>query len=106
MGIRPEAITLNTQGDESQRCSVRHVAYMGSQYEVSVIWHGQSLLLQVNATQLQPNVGDDLYLHIHAYGIFILNEGYRLPTPSGSPLVAPFFSSFVFKTISDRFTAD
>lgn len=48
---------------------------MGSQYEVSVIWHGQSLLLQVNATQLQPNVGDNLYLQIHPYGMFILNEG-------------------------------
>ena len=75
VGIRPEAITLNTQGDESQRCSVHHVAYMGSQYEVSVMWHGKSLLLQVNATQLQPNVGDDLYLQIHPYGMFILNEG-------------------------------
>ncbi|HHE8320074.1 TPA: ferric ABC transporter ATP-binding protein [Providencia rettgeri] len=72
VGVRPEAITLSLQGEDSQRCTVTHVAYMGPQYEVTVDWHGQSMLLQINATQLQPAVGEILYLQIHPYGMFIL----------------------------------
>lgn len=72
VGVRPEAITLSLQGEDSQRCIVTHVAYMGPQYEVTVDWHGQSMLLQINATQLQPSVGENLYLQIHPYGMFIL----------------------------------
>ncbi|MEQ5726060.1 MULTISPECIES: ferric ABC transporter ATP-binding protein [unclassified Providencia] len=72
VGVRPEAITLSLQGEDSQRCTVTHVAYMGPQYEVTVDWHSQSMLLQINATQLQPSVGENLYLQIHPYGMFIL----------------------------------
>ena len=72
IGVRPEAITLSLQGDDSQRCTITYVAYMGPQYEVTVDWHGQSMLLQINATQLQPSVGENLYLQIHPYGMFIL----------------------------------
>lgn len=72
VGVRPEAITLGLHGDDSQRCTITHVAYMGPQYEVTVEWNGQSLLLQVNATQLQPSAGDPFYLQIHPYGMFVL----------------------------------
>ena len=72
VGVRPEAITLGLQGEDSQRCVITHVAYMGPQYEVTVDWHGQSLLLQVNATQLQPTAGDNFFLQIHPYGMFVL----------------------------------
>ncbi|MBQ0212158.1 ferric ABC transporter ATP-binding protein [Proteus vulgaris] len=72
VGVRPEAITLSQQGDACQQCKIVHVAYMGPQYEVTVEWQNQTLLLQVNATQLQPNVGDSYYLQIHPYGMFIL----------------------------------
>ncbi|EMT6577588.1 ferric ABC transporter ATP-binding protein [Providencia sp. PROV130] len=72
VGVRPEAITLSLQGEDSQRCTVTHVAYMGPQYEVTVDWHDQSMLLQINATQLQPTIGEKLYLQIHPYGMFIL----------------------------------
>ncbi|PWC14454.1 ferric ABC transporter ATP-binding protein [Brenneria corticis] len=74
VGVRPEAITLGLQGEESQRCTITQVAYMGPQYEVQVEWHGQSLLLQVNATQLQPNPGDSYFLQIHPYGMFVLAD--------------------------------
>ncbi|ACS86266.1 MULTISPECIES: ferric ABC transporter ATP-binding protein [Musicola] len=74
VGVRPEAITLNQEGQDSQRCTIRQVAYMGPQYEVTVDWHGQSLLLQVNATQLQPGAGDQLFLQIHPYGMFTLED--------------------------------
>ncbi|HEI8866642.1 ferric ABC transporter ATP-binding protein [Serratia sp. AKBS12] len=72
VGVRPEAITLSQRGEDSQRCTIRHVAYMGPQYEVSVDWHGQEILLQVNATRLQPDVGESYYLEIHPYGMFML----------------------------------
>ncbi|MDX7991585.1 ferric ABC transporter ATP-binding protein [Xenorhabdus sp. Reich] len=74
VGIRPEAITLSQQGYENQRCKISHVAYMGAQYEVIVDWHGQTLLLQINATQLQPQVGEDYYLVIHPIGMFMLEK--------------------------------
>ncbi|PHM56840.1 ferric ABC transporter ATP-binding protein [Xenorhabdus sp. KK7.4] len=74
IGVRPEAITLRSQGDEIQLCKISHVAYMGTQYEVTVDWHGQTLLLQINATQLQPRIGEEYYLDIHPLGIFVLNE--------------------------------
>lgn len=74
VGVRPEAITLSEHGEESQRCVIQHVAYMGPQYEVTVAWHGQQILLQVNATRLQPNVGEQYYLEIHPYGMFMLAD--------------------------------
>ncbi|AKH62655.1 MULTISPECIES: ferric ABC transporter ATP-binding protein [Photorhabdus] len=74
VGVRPEAITLSRHGNASQRCTISHVAYMGPQYEVTVNWQDQTLLLQINATQLQPNVGDNYYLEIHPFGMFILAE--------------------------------
>ncbi|WP_323838860.1 ferric ABC transporter ATP-binding protein [Photorhabdus africana] len=74
VGVRPEAITLSRNGNISQRCTISHVAYMGPQYEVTVDWQGQTLLLQINATQLQPDVGDNYYLEIHPFGMFILAE--------------------------------
>lgn len=74
VGVRPEAITLSDRGAESQRCIIRHVAYMGPQYEVMVEWHGQQILLQVNATRLQPDVGESYYLEIHPYGMFVLAD--------------------------------
>lgn len=74
LGVRPEAITLSLQGDECQKCSIESVAYMGPQYEVMVNWHGQSLLLQVNATILEPKQGETYYLQIHPKGMFVLAE--------------------------------
>ncbi|EQC01598.1 ferric ABC transporter ATP-binding protein [Photorhabdus temperata] len=74
VGVRPEAITLSRHGNVSQRCTISHVAYMGPQYEVTVNWQEQTLLLQINATQLQPNVGDNYYLEIHPFGMFMLAE--------------------------------
>ncbi|MEF3099680.1 ferric ABC transporter ATP-binding protein [Raoultella terrigena] len=74
VGVRPEAITLSQQGLESQRCVIRHVAYMGPQYEAIVEWHGQQILLQINATRLQPDVGESYYLQIHPYGMFMLQD--------------------------------
>ena len=48
------AITLGAigGGGEPSGCTIRHVGpYMGPQHEVTVEWHGQEILLQVNATR-------------------------------------------------------
>lgn len=74
LGVRPEAISLNLQGQECQKCVIESVAYMGSLYEVMVNWHGQSLLLEVNATVLEPKQGGHYYLQIHPKGMFILAD--------------------------------
>lgn len=74
LGVRPEAITLSQEGDECQKCYIESVAYMGPQYEVMLNWHGQSLLLQVNATILEPKKGETYYLQIHPKGMFILAD--------------------------------
>ncbi len=74
VGVRPEAITLSQHGEPSQHCTISKVAYMGPQYEVLVNWHDQSLLLQVNATQLQPEPGDSYFLQIHPFGMFVLAD--------------------------------
>lgn len=73
MGVRPEAITLSEHGEESQRCVIQHVAYMGRSMKSR--WRGMgSRFYQVNATRLQPNVGEHYYLEIHPYGMFMLAD--------------------------------
>lgn len=74
VGIRPEAITLHHQGHESQKCKIDSVAYMGSHYEVMVNWHDQSLLLQINATTIEPIKEDTYFLEIHPRGMFVLEN--------------------------------
>lgn len=74
VGVRPEAVELTQNGDECQRCRIESVAYMGHQYEISVNWHEQILLLQVNSILLKPKVGDEYYLKIYPEGMFVLDE--------------------------------
>lgn len=74
VGVRPEAIELTRQGEPSQRCRIENVAYMGPQYEVSVNWHDQILLLQINSITLKPQAGEEYYLTLYPEGMFILND--------------------------------
>lgn len=75
VGVRPEAIELmENRAEDCQKCRVENVAYMGAQYEISVNWHDQILLLQVNSILLKPKVGDEFYLKIHPEGMFVLDE--------------------------------
>lgn len=74
VGVRPEAISLSAQGTPSQQCLVSKVVYMGAHYEVQVQWHGQTLLLSVNASQLSPRTGEHYFLTIHPVGMFVLND--------------------------------
>ncbi len=74
LGVRPEAINLVADGAESQRCVIKHMVYMGEAYEVSVEWHGQELLLQLNASQFDPNRIKDAYLSFNNKGLFLLDK--------------------------------
>ena len=74
IGVRPEAIRLATEGLECQRCLIQSVSYMGPLYEVMVQWQAESLLLQVDATMLEPAPGEEYFLEIHPRGLFILSE--------------------------------
>ncbi len=74
VGVRPEAIQLAAHGEPCQRCHILHVAYMGPQYEVTVRWHDQNLLLQIDATLQEPVPGEDRFLEIHPRGVFVLPE--------------------------------
>ncbi|VFS51930.1 sn-glycerol-3-phosphate import ATP-binding protein UgpC [Budvicia aquatica] len=74
LGVRPEATALVEKSAENQKCQLMSVAYMGPQYEVTINWHGQTLLFKFNIIQLAPDVGDYYYLHIHPHGMFILPE--------------------------------
>ncbi|EKO3959253.1 ferric ABC transporter ATP-binding protein [Vibrio fluvialis] len=72
IGVRPEAITLNTQGENSQACEVLKYAYMGSMYEVTVKWHDQELLLQLNSAQFRQELTKHAYLEFNPRGLFLL----------------------------------
>lgn len=72
IGVRPEAILLAGEGQASQQCQVKGIVYMGSMYEVAVLWHGQELLLQLNSSQFDPEISDHAYLTINPSGVFLL----------------------------------
>ncbi len=74
LGVRPEAVNLLTEGEAPQRCLIKHITYMGEAYEVSVDWHGQELLLQLNASQFDPNMDKQVYLSFNNKGIFLLDK--------------------------------
>lgn len=72
IGVRPEAILLAENGQESQRCKVNKVAYMGSMYEVSVAWQENDILLQLNSSQFNASLADSAFLTINPTGLFLL----------------------------------
>jgi ABC-type spermidine/putrescine transport systems, ATPase components len=74
LGVRPEAITLSDQGEDIQKCHIKKVSYMGPSYEVTVLWNGQSVLLELNANIPRPEAGTDMYLNFHPRGVFVLPE--------------------------------
>lgn len=72
IGVRPEAFQLASTGTDAQKCTILQSVYMGTMYEVSVEWHGQELLLQLNSSQYDPNIEASPYLHINPKGMFVL----------------------------------
>lgn len=74
VGVRPEAIILTPQGEESQACQVSKVVYMGSMYEVTVNWQEEELLLQLNSAQFSEKLARHAFLSINPSGLFLLPQ--------------------------------
>jgi iron(III) transport system ATP-binding protein len=72
IGVRPEAILLTDHGENSQRCQVDKVAYMGAMYEVSVTWKECEILLQLNSSQFNATLAERAFLTINPTGLFFL----------------------------------
>ena len=51
VGIRPEAIRLQADGEENQRCQIKHAVYMGAHWEIAVEWQGKELMVNLNPDQ-------------------------------------------------------
>ncbi|WP_373818917.1 ferric ABC transporter ATP-binding protein [Glaesserella sp.] len=73
VGIRPEAVQLLAQGDENQRCEIKHAVYMGNHWEVVVRWQGKEILVNLNPEHYDENQQQH-YIHLMSKGIFLLNK--------------------------------
>ncbi|QLB17328.1 ferric transporter ATP-binding subunit [Mannheimia varigena] len=73
VGIRPEAIRLQADGEENQRCQIKHAVYMGAHWEIAVEWQGKELMVNLNPDQYNENQ-EEYYIHLSQNGIFLLNN--------------------------------
>ncbi|MEG9499347.1 ferric ABC transporter ATP-binding protein [Mannheimia indoligenes] len=73
VGIRPEAIRLQADGEENQRCQIKHAVYMGAHWEITVEWQGKELMVNLNPDQYNENQAE-YYIHLSQNGIFLLNQ--------------------------------
>lgn len=70
-GIRPEAIRLQPEGDEQQRCHIKTAVYMGNHWEIVALWHNQPLLINARAEDYDPQFSQ-VYISFATQGIFLL----------------------------------
>lgn len=74
VGIRPESIALQAEGDEMLRCEVIQTVYMGNHWEATLLWQNQYIRATLSATDyLQPPKSG--YLHLKKEGVFLLKSG-------------------------------
>ncbi|MDY2946264.1 ferric ABC transporter ATP-binding protein [Mannheimia varigena] len=73
VGIRPEAIRLQADGEENQRCQIKHAVYMGAHWEITVEWQGKEMMVNLNPDQYNENQAE-YYIHLSQNGIFLLNN--------------------------------
>lgn len=71
VGIRPEAISLQNQGDEAQACGIKSAVYMGNHWEIVASWGGKDLLINSNPENFNPNT-QKAYVHLAEHGVFLL----------------------------------
>lgn len=72
VGIRPEAIQLLPEGEESQRCHLKQAVYMGSYWEIVVVWQGKEMMINLNPQQYHEHQPAH-YLNLAHQGIFLLH---------------------------------
>ncbi|MDO4625996.1 MAG: ferric ABC transporter ATP-binding protein [Pasteurellaceae bacterium] len=73
IGIRPEAIELQTQGEPSQYCTIQRAVYMGNHWEIIAHWAGKDLLINCRPEQFDDNQ-KQAYVHFNSQGIFLLKK--------------------------------
>lgn len=73
VGIRPEAISLQNQGDEAQACGIKSAVYMGNHWEIVASWGGKDLLINSNPENFNPNT-QKAYVHLAEHGVFLLHK--------------------------------
>lgn len=73
VGIRPEAVQLSAQGEESQRCEIKHAVYMGNHWELVILWQGKEILVNLNPEHYDESHRQH-YIHLMTKGIFLLNK--------------------------------
>ncbi|MGC6406091.1 ferric ABC transporter ATP-binding protein [Bisgaard Taxon 45] len=73
VGIRPEAVSLKTTGEDAQRCQIKSAVYMGNHWEIVANWGGQELLVNTNPEQFNPEL-KEAYVHFAEHGVFLLKQ--------------------------------
>lgn len=71
VGIRPEAVTLASSGEEAQRCEIKKAVYMGNHWEVVADWGGAELWVNANPEGFDPNI-QQAYVQLSQQGLFLL----------------------------------
>ncbi len=71
VGVRPEAVSLETTGNESQKCQIKSAVYMGNHWEIIASWHGEELLISLAPDVFKQN-SKEMYLRFKPSGVFLL----------------------------------
>ena len=73
VGIRPEAVYLQEDGNEAQRCTIKSAVYMGNHWEVVAQWHGKDLLVNSRPEHFNPAL-QEAYVQLSEQGVFLLKN--------------------------------
>ena len=73
VGIRPEAISLQSTGEASQACQVKSAVYMGNHWEIVAEWGGKELLINSNPEDFNPDL-QQAFVHFSERGVFLLKK--------------------------------
>jgi Fe(3+) ions import ATP-binding protein fbpC len=73
VGIRPEAISLQSIGEASQACQVKSAVYMGNHWEIVAEWGGKELLINSNPEDFNPDL-QQAFVHFSERGVFLLKK--------------------------------
>ena len=73
VGIRPEAVYLQEDGNEAQRCTIKSAVYMGNHWEVVAQWHGKDLLVNSRPEHFNP-ASQEAYVKLSEQGVFLLKN--------------------------------
>ena len=73
VGIRPEAVYLQENGPDAQRCTIKSAVYMGNHWEVVAQWHGKDLLVNSRPEHFNPAL-QEAYVQLSEQGVFLLKN--------------------------------